>query len=200
MQTSARDHTGAQTKIYPWDLALTLVWGGEQGFPEQDWLPSRDRLVPGTAQLGCLLLLQGDAGLEDSVGSCGQVMATIQTASWSSCRAESSAKGIHSFYNNVTGLTRFGEVRILAPYPAPCECACPTSSLQKNSWACAPLMPFPQPVTAESGAGNEPLGHDGRFVPCLRHCGSESLGSVTGTCDLLPLGCPRCVQECQECS
>lgn len=187
IQPCAPDHTGAQTKLYPWDLALTLEWGGEQGFTEQDWFPAT--LDPCS--------LQGVAG-RGFGRLLGPSHGTIQTASWSSCRAESSAKGIHSFYNNVSGLTSFGEVRTLIPYPAPRECACPTSSGQKNARACTPLMPFPQPVPAEGGSGNEPLGHDGRFVPCLRHCGSASLGSVTGTCDLLPLCCPRCVQECQE--
>lgn len=59
-------------------------------------------------------------------------------------------------------------------------------------------MPSPQPVPAEGGDGNEPPGHDGRLVPCLRRRGATGPGSVTGTCDLLPLGCPGGVRECTE--
>lgn len=52
-------------------------------------------------------------------------MTTSQTTSWPPCRAESSAKGIHPFYSDVRGLTSFGEVRTLAPYPAPCKFTAP---------------------------------------------------------------------------
>lgn len=59
MQGHAQDHIGAQIKLYPWDLTLTLEWREEQEFTVQDWIPSRDHLLPGTAQLESLLSLQG---------------------------------------------------------------------------------------------------------------------------------------------
>lgn len=68
IQPSAPDHTGAQTKLYPWDLILTLEWGGEQGFTEQDWIPS-PAWVPAHSR---------GLQVEDSVGSCGPVMAPFR--------------------------------------------------------------------------------------------------------------------------
>lgn len=201
-QESVQDHTGTQTMLYPWDLALILEWGGKLDSQSKTASlagPSYCQAQPSLGSHSCSRVWVWLQGLVGPLGS-GQSMATNQTVSWPSCRAESSAKGIHPFYNNVSGLTSFGEVRTLVPYPVSHVCMHPTCSLQINAHTCAPLMPFPQPVPTEGGGGNESPGHDGRLVPRLRHCGTAGPGSVPGTCDLLPLGCPGGVQKCTKCS
>lgn len=79
-QESVQDHTGTQTMLYPWDLALTLEWGGKLDSQSKTASlagPSFCQAQPSLGSHSCSRVWVWLQGLVGPLGS-GQSMATNQ--------------------------------------------------------------------------------------------------------------------------